>query len=148
MSYCTYDTVRDMWDRLTAPTPSVTLESTFRQPIRRFTVSRPPPFRLSFHPCFRVVLVVCVFVPCGILRAPWPSEWSRERSAPSSVARVCRRTRLRLEQMATHRHECRVSRRDHTVDKSSLAQERSHATLCQVINSSPRYIRHTPRTQL
>ena len=69
--------------------PTVTLESTFRQPIRRFTVSRPPPFRLSFHLCFRVVPVVCVFVPCGILRGSCPSEWSRERSAPSSVARVC-----------------------------------------------------------
>ena len=34
--------VRDMWDRLTAPMPTVTPESTFRQPIRRFTVSRPP----------------------------------------------------------------------------------------------------------
>ena len=81
-----------MWDRLTTPTPTVTPESTFRQPIRRFTVSRPPPFRLSFHLCFRVVPVVCVFVPCGILRGSCPSEWSRERSAPSSVARVCRLT--------------------------------------------------------
>ena len=86
--------VRDMWDRLTAPTPTVTLESTFRQPTRRFTVSRPPPSRLSFHLCFRVVLVVCVFVPCGILRGSCPSEWSRERSAPSSVARVCQLTPL------------------------------------------------------
>ena len=83
---------RDMWDRLTAPTPTVTLESTFRQPIRRFTVSRPPVLRLSFHLCFRVVPVVCVFVPCGIFRGSCPSEWSRERSAPSSVARVCRLT--------------------------------------------------------
>ena len=34
-----------------------------------------PPFRLSFHLCFRVVpkglyRCVCVFVPCGILRGP------------------------------------------------------------------------------
>ena len=36
-----------------------------------------PPFRLSFHLCFRVVLVVCVFVPCGILRGSCPSEWSQ-----------------------------------------------------------------------
>ena len=58
-------------------------------PFYRFST---PPFRLSFHLCFRVVLVVCVFVPCGILRGSCPSEWSRERSAPSSVARVCRLT--------------------------------------------------------
>ena len=38
----------------------------------------------------------CVFVPCGILRAPWPSEWSRVRSAASSVARVCLLTPLLL----------------------------------------------------
>ena len=39
----------DQWDRLTARTPTVTPESTFQQPIRRhvrrFTVSRTPPFR-------------------------------------------------------------------------------------------------------
>jgi hypothetical protein len=70
---------RDMWDRLTASTPTVTLESTFRQPICRFTVSRTPPFRLSFHLCFRVPRCtgVCVFVPCGIFRGTCSSEWSR-----------------------------------------------------------------------
>ena len=60
-------------------------------PFYRFST---PPFRLSFHLCFRVVPVVCVFVPCGILRGSCPSEWSRERSAPSSVARVCQLTPL------------------------------------------------------
>ena len=54
-----------MWDRLTATTPTVTLESTFRQPIRRFTVSRTPPFRLSFHLCFRVVPVCVSSFPVG-----------------------------------------------------------------------------------
>ena len=58
-------------------------------PFYRFST---PPFRLSFHLCFRVVPVVCVFVPCGILRGSCSSDWSRERSAPSSVARVCRLT--------------------------------------------------------
>ena len=57
--------VRDMWDRLTASTPTVTLESTFRQPIRRFTVSRPTVFRLSFHLCFRVVPVCVSSFPVG-----------------------------------------------------------------------------------
>ena len=63
-----------------------------RQPICRFTVSRPPPlFRLWFHPrCTGV----CIFVPCGILLRWCPrvlraSEWSDGRSALSSVARVC-----------------------------------------------------------
>ena len=49
-----------------------------------------PPVPLVVSPVFPRCTGVCVFVPCGILRAPWPSEWSRERSAPSSVARVCR----------------------------------------------------------
>ena len=63
-----------------------------RQPICRFTVSRPRPlFRLWFHPrCTGV----CIFVPCGILLRWCPrvlraSEWSDGRSDLSSVARVC-----------------------------------------------------------
>ena len=68
-----------MWDRLTAPTPTVTLESTFRQPIRRFTdysVSRPAPVPLVVvSPVFPRCTGVCVFVPCGILRGSCPSEW-------------------------------------------------------------------------
>ena len=42
--------------------------------------------------------------PCGILRGSHPSEWSRERSAPSSVARVCRLTPL-----CTRTTLCRLS---------------------------------------
>ena len=53
-----------------------------------------PPVPLVVSPVFPRCTGVCDFVPCGILRAPWPSEWSRERSAPSSVARVCRLTPL------------------------------------------------------
>ena len=57
---------RDMWDRLTASMPTVTPESTFRQPIRRFTVSRPP-----------VPLVVSPVFPrctgCVCLRSLWDS---------------------------------------------------------------------------
>ena len=47
------------------------------------------PVTLVVSPVFPRCTGVCVFVPCGILRAPCPSEWSRELSAPSSVARVC-----------------------------------------------------------
>ena len=65
-----------------------------------------PPVPLVVSPVFRVVPAVtgvCVFVPVWVLGcrmkwddspAPCPSEWSRERSAPSSVARVCRHTPL------------------------------------------------------
>ena len=81
-----------MWDRLTASTPTVTLESTFRQPIRRFTVSRTPPFRLSFHLCFRVVPVCVSLFPVGSSVERVPRSGLVERSAPSSVARVCRLT--------------------------------------------------------
>ena len=65
---------RDMWDRLTVSTPTVTPESTFRQPIRRFTVSRTPPFRLSFHLCVSRCTGVRVSFPtrsCGIFRGTW-----------------------------------------------------------------------------
>ena len=74
-----------------------------------FTVPRPPRSACRFICVRRVVPVrcvsrlppvsfngACVFVPCGILRAPWPSEWSRVRSAASSVARVCLLTPLLL----------------------------------------------------
>ena len=67
-----------MWDRLTAPTPTVTPESTFQQPIRRFTVSR-PPLPLLFHLCFRVVPVCVSSFPVGfsgprVLRSGLASE--------------------------------------------------------------------------
>ena len=41
---------RDMWDLLTVSTPTVTHESTFRQPIHRFTVSRTPFVPLVVSP--------------------------------------------------------------------------------------------------
>ena len=82
----------------------MTLESTFRQPIRRFTVSRTPPFRLSFHLCVSRCTGARVSVPCGIFRGTCPSGWSRERSAPSSVARVCLLTPL-----CTRTTPCRLS---------------------------------------
>ena len=44
---------------MTPESTSREYDSTSRHPVRRFTVSRPPPFRLSFHLCFRVV-PVCV----------------------------------------------------------------------------------------
>jgi hypothetical protein len=79
----------------------VTADSVPRQPICRFTVSRPPPFRLSFHLCVsrctgaRVFArLLPVFVPCGIFRGTCPSEWSHVRSAVGSVARVCLLTPL------------------------------------------------------
>ena len=56
-----------MWDRLTASMPTVTLESPPRQPICRFTISRTPPFRLSFHLC----VSRCTGVSCGIFRGAW-----------------------------------------------------------------------------
>ena len=61
------------------PTPTVTLESTFRQPICRFTVSRPPPVPLVVSPVFPRCSGVCVFVPVGfsedrILRSGLVSE--------------------------------------------------------------------------
>ena len=62
------------------------------------------PVTLVVSPVFPRCTGVCVFVPCGILRAPCPSEWSRERSAPSSVARVCRLTPL-----CTRTTLCRLS---------------------------------------
>ena len=44
----------------------MTLESTFRQPIRRFTVSRTPPVPLVVSPvCFRVVPVCVSSFPVG-----------------------------------------------------------------------------------
>ena len=73
---------RDMWDRLTASTPTVTLESTFRQPIRRFTVSRPPPVPLVVSPVFPRCTGVCVFVPCGIFRGTCSSALRHLHSAP------------------------------------------------------------------
>ena len=123
---------RDMWDRLTTPTPTVTLESTFRQP-SRFAVLLflDPPVPLVVSPVFPRCTGVCVFVPCGILRGSCPSEWSRERSAPSSVARVCRltppytRTTLCLLSLLHHRRRW-VSLTYHvrTVHGASQAQGR------------------------
>ena len=50
--------------------PTVTLESTFRQPICRFTVSRNPPFRLSFHLC------VSALYRCVCRRSLWDLPWN------------------------------------------------------------------------
>ena len=54
---------------------------------------------MSFHLCFRVVPVCVSSFPVGfsgprVLVSICPSKWFRERSAPSSVARVCRLTPL------------------------------------------------------
>ena len=57
---------RDMWDRLTVPMPTVTLESTFRQPICRFTVSRPPRSACRFT-------CVSALYRCACLRSLWDS---------------------------------------------------------------------------
>ena len=94
-----------MWDRPTASTPTVTLESTFRQPIRRFTVSRTPPVPLVVSPvCFRVVPVCVSSFPVGSFGERVPRSGLVERSAPSSVARVCRLTPL-----CTRTTLCRLS---------------------------------------
>jgi hypothetical protein len=69
----------------------VTADSVPRQPICRFTISRTPPFRLSFHPC--VSRCTGAF-PVGSSVERGSSEWSRVRSAACSVARVCRLTPL------------------------------------------------------
>jgi hypothetical protein len=53
---------------------TVTADSPPRQPICRFTVSRPPPFRLSFH--LYSALYRCVF-PVGFSEAPWPTRGLR-----------------------------------------------------------------------
>jgi hypothetical protein len=69
----------------------VTADSVLRQPICRFTISRTPPFHLSFHLC----LSRCTGAfPVGSSVERDSSEWSRVRSAADSVARVCRLTPL------------------------------------------------------
>ena len=59
-----------MWDRLTAPTPTVTLESTFRQPIRRFT-----DYCVSTRPRSASCRFTCVsaLYRCVCLRSLWDS---------------------------------------------------------------------------
>ena len=80
-------------------------ENTFRRPICRFTVSRTPPFRfMSFHLCFRVVPVCVSSFPVGSFGERVPRSGLVERSAPSSVARVCRLTPL-----CTRTTLCRLS---------------------------------------
>ena len=77
--------------------PTVNADSTPRQPICPFTVSRAPPFRLSFHLCAsRCTTCVCLRSLWDSPRASWPSEWSHVRSAVGSVARVCQLTPLLL----------------------------------------------------
>jgi len=56
----------------------VTADSVPRQPLCRFTISRTPPFRLSFHPCVSRCTGVC---PVGSFVERGSSEWSRVRSA-------------------------------------------------------------------
>ena len=71
--------------------PTVNADSTPRPSVL-------PPFRLSFHLCEPRCTGACVFDSSflvGFLRSP-PSEWSRVRSAASSVARVCLLTPLLL----------------------------------------------------
>ena len=70
----------------------MTADSVPRQPICRFTISRTPPFRLSFHLC--VSRCTGVF-PVGSFVERGSSEWSRVRSAACSVARVCQLTPFR-----------------------------------------------------
>jgi len=56
----------------------VTADSVPRQPLCRFTISRTPPFRLSFHLC--VSRCTGAF-PVGSSVERDSSEWSRVRSA-------------------------------------------------------------------
>ena len=78
--------IRDMWDRLTAPTPTVTPESTFRQPIRRFTVSRPPRSACRFT-CVSALYWLCV--------SSFPVGFSEDRVLRSGLASEALRVVLR-----------------------------------------------------
>ena len=78
--------IRDMWDRLTAPTPTVTSESTFRQPIRRFTVSRPPRSACRFT-CVSALYWLCV--------SSFPVGFSGPRGLRSGLASEALRVVLR-----------------------------------------------------
>jgi hypothetical protein len=69
----------------------VTADSVPRQPTCRFTISRTPPFRLSFHLCVSRCTGAC---PVGSSAERGSSEWSRVPRAAGSVARVCRLTPL------------------------------------------------------
>ena len=75
-----------MWDRLTAPTPTVTPESTFRQPIRRFTVSRPPRSACRFT-CVSALYWLCV--------SSFPVGFSEDRVLRSGLASEALRVVLR-----------------------------------------------------
>ena len=77
---------RDMWDRLTASTPTVTPESTFRQPIRRFTVSRPPRSACRFT-CVSALYRLCV--------SSFPVGFSGPRGLRSGLASEALRVVLR-----------------------------------------------------
>ena len=72
----------------------MTADSSPRQPICRFTISRTPPFRLSFHLCVSRCTGALSAFPVGSSVERDSSEWSRVRSAACSVARVCRLTPL------------------------------------------------------
>ena len=63
-----------------------------------------PPFRLSFHLCFRVVPVCVSSFPVGSFGERVLRSGLVERSAPSSVARVCHLTPL-----CTRTTLCRLS---------------------------------------
>ena len=56
-------------------------------PFYRFPNLSRTPVPLVVSPVFPRCTGVCVFVPRGILRASWPSGWSRVRSAASIVLR-------------------------------------------------------------
>ena len=73
---------------------TLTADSPPRQPICRFTISRTPPFRLSFHLCVSRCTGVCVFVPCGIFRGTWFLGVVTRAKRRGSVARVCHLTPL------------------------------------------------------
>ena len=75
-----------MWDRLTTPTPTVTPESTFRQPIRRFTVSRPPRSACRFT-CVSALYWLCV--------SSFPVGFSEDRVLRSGLASEALRVVLR-----------------------------------------------------
>ena len=83
--------------------PIVAPDGTFRQPIHRLSVLRPPQACRFIRVPLRVLVgisgvFVCLRSPSGILRdLVFFGVWSRKRSAPSSVARVCLLTPLLFE---------------------------------------------------
>ena len=70
-----------MWDRLTAPTSTVTLESTFRQPIRR------PPRSACRFTCVSALHRLCV--------SSFPVGFSEDRVLRSGLASEALRVVLR-----------------------------------------------------